>query len=415
MGRKKPSFLRTVPRHPVTLDCTPAVGMHGGGMRVVDRPLRIYVQADPGNAHTRRLLEGVATYAQRCVPRWRLQWGWDFPEEERLRRAGFHGAVRFEYKPPLDSHGLPTVWVCSVHRAPDAVQVIPDNFSIGRMAAGHFRDRLYKTFAYVSAKGAVFSEERLQGYQRELDGAPVAVHEFIADGDPSAAQKRRLRAFLRSLPRRTAVFAAADRVALHVAIACEEAGILVAEDLALLGVDNDTLLTHASPLPISSIDPSSAELGRRAAMRLEAILKGGSRDAVIERVAPAGVVLRASTDAVATEDVGIAEATRVMRQEACRGLTVDDLCRRLGLGRRSFEQRFVRVLGTTPEAEMRRLRLERAAELLTTTQLPVARVAEEAGFRDAFYFSTAFRKAMGRSPREWRAGDGASGGGRPME
>ena len=48
--------------------------------------------------------------------------------------------------------------------------------------------------------------------------------------------------------------------------------------------------------------------------------------------------------------------------------------------------------------------MERARRLLLDTDLPVGRCAQEAGFRDARYFSTLFKKTQGRTPTRFREG-----------
>lgn len=59
----------------------------------------------------------------------------------------------------------------------------------------------------------------------------------------------------------------------------------------------------------------------------------------------------------------------------------------------------------SPAARIRRRRLERAAELLSarSPQPQVERVAQECGFASAEYFSRAFRREFGISPRAYRS------------
>lgn len=57
----------------------------------------------------------------------------------------------------------------------------------------------------------------------------------------------------------------------------------------------------------------------------------------------------------------------------------------------------------TPGEHLRRLRLQRAASLLSDAGLPVARVAEIVGFADATTFTRAFHREFGALPRDYRA------------
>ena len=51
----------------------------------------------------------------------------------------------------------------------------------------------------------------------------------------------------------------------------------------------------------------------------------------------------------------------------------------------------------------RRLRVERAAEALTSTGLPIGRIAHRTGFADHSHLSRTFRRMTGESPSEYRA------------
>lgn len=64
---------------------------------------------------------------------------------------------------------------------------------------------------------------------------------------------------------------------------------------------------------------------------------------------------------------------------------------------------FKKQIGTTPIQLYSQLRIRRACELLSQTDLPVRAVADEVGFEDPFYFSRTFKKVMGMSPTAYKA------------
>ncbi len=65
---------------------------------------------------------------------------------------------------------------------------------------------------------------------------------------------------------------------------------------------------------------------------------------------------------------------------------------------RLFRQHY----GVSFQANLERLGLENAAELLKTTQLPVSRVARRVGYKDVSRFGQHFQRHHGRTPGEWR-------------
>jgi AraC-like DNA-binding protein len=48
------------------------------------------------------------------------------------------------------------------------------------------------------------------------------------------------------------------------------------------------------------------------------------------------------------------------------------------------------------------LRMQRAVQLLNTTNLSIKAISDQLGFSEQFYFSRAFRKLHGHSPSEHR-------------
>lgn len=63
---------------------------------------------------------------------------------------------------------------------------------------------------------------------------------------------------------------------------------------------------------------------------------------------------------------------------------------------------FREMLGTTPIRYVRQLRIQRATELLGTTNLKIAEVGALCGFQEMSYFSKTFRDAEGCTPKEYR-------------
>ena len=62
------------------------------------------------------------------------------------------------------------------------------------------------------------------------------------------------------------------------------------------------------------------------------------------------------------------------------------------------------MLGQTPIEFVNDVRVRAAAELLTTTQLPIATIAAQTGFSSASFFTRTFRRLMHITPLAYRNG-----------
>lgn len=80
-----------------------------------------------------------------------------------------------------------------------------------------------------------------------------------------------------------------------------------------------------------------------------------------------------------------------------------ELARFVGMSYRNFVRIFQQVTGTIPSAHLQKIRLNKAADLLTSTDKSVTEIAMECGFTDSSYFSRCFGRQFGVTPRDFRA------------
>jgi LacI family transcriptional regulator len=198
------------------------------------------------------------------------------------------------------------------------------------------------------------------------------------------------------------VFACYDILAQQFLDACRDARIAVPEEVAVLGVDNDPVLCELCDPPLSSVIPDTHRTGYLAAELLDRGMAGEDVPPVAYRIPPLGIQTRQSTDVLAIDDKAIADAVRLIRRQACEGLTVTDLVRRIPLSRRVLERRFARYMGRSPHAEILRVKLNRVKQLLTETDLPIRAIARRAGFEHPEYLTVAFRRETGLTPQAFR-------------
>lgn len=83
-------------------------------------------------------------------------------------------------------------------------------------------------------------------------------------------------------------------------------------------------------------------------------------------------------------------------------VSLDQLADVAGLSKYHFLRQFSQVVGMTPGAYLRTLRLCHAARKLRTTSLPILDIALSVGFADHPSFSRAFARHMGMTPSEYQ-------------
>lgn len=83
----------------------------------------------------------------------------------------------------------------------------------------------------------------------------------------------------------------------------------------------------------------------------------------------------------------------------------DDLARDAAVDSDRLTRTFREVMGVAPRTYLTRLRVHHAMRLLRATDLSVTEIGARVGWRDPAHFSSAFRRATGRSPRAFRKGE----------
>jgi AraC family transcriptional regulator, activator of mtrCDE len=104
----------------------------------------------------------------------------------------------------------------------------------------------------------------------------------------------------------------------------------------------------------------------------------------------------------AMEDPGISRAVSAMRDQPEHAFTLQGLAEVAGMSRSVFAMRFSESLARPPMEFLKEVRLDRAAELLTRTDLPVKAIAARVGYSSRSSFTRAFLATHHVGPSAFR-------------
>jgi LacI family transcriptional regulator len=287
-------------------------------------------------------------------------------------------------------------------------EVSSDARHVAQLAAEHLLDKRLRHFAYVGVEGRPWSRRRGEAFATIIQEAG---HELHVYEQPKRLRERDwekelgvLANWLKTLPTPLGLFACNDDRGRQVLEACRYCDLMVPEDVAVLGVDNDAVFCELADPPLTSVAVNAETAGYRAAELLDGMMSGRVQKPqktklIVEAIR---VVTRRSTDIIAVDDADVAAALQFIRREQGRSLSVEDVARAVAVSRRYLERRFRSSIGRTVLEEIQLVRLERAKRLLIETTHPISKVAELTGFGSVAYFIQFFQDRVGTTPRRFR-------------
>jgi LacI family transcriptional regulator len=184
--------------------------------------------------------------------------------------------------------------------------------------------------------------------------------------------------------------------------AARESKIDVPDEVAVLGIDNDSILCNLADPPLSSVEHDTRRIGFEASSLLDKMMRGYAPTEPRILIDPLRVVTRQSSDVLAIRDAEVAAAMKFIREHACDGISVDDVVDTVPVSRSTLERRFVKGVGRSIKAEINKVRIRRIKELLINTDYKLGAIANKVGFAHAEYMSVLFREAVGVTPGQYR-------------
>ena len=365
------------------------------------------------SVNVRRLTPGFAPFAGMGYDFWIIDL---YRQRERLLeslREWKPSAIVTEYLAGLTEAlvdlGCPVILVPSDQPLEGAFHVDIDDHAIGRLAAEHLMARGYRKFAFVGRGDAHYAKQRLEGFQQVVGEVPVYWEEFRdwrqydeywRDPDEDMV------GWLAAQATPLGIFSAHDPTGRHVLEAAAQAGLEVPFMIGVVSAnDDETVCEMASPA-LSSIRLPWRRLAAEVVQMIDSIW-AGKPPSVPVLVQPLEIIARGSSSYEAVSDPVVRRAMQLLVERISTLLSVEEWATAVGVSRRVLERRFQNALSRSPHSMIQHERVELAKKLLTTTDLPVATIAERCGFQSNERLTVNFREAVGVPPATYRRGSPA--------
>ncbi|QEG36385.1 AraC family transcriptional regulator [Bythopirellula goksoeyrii] len=380
--------------------------------------LEVALIVDPAKPYDRRIIRAVGSYVTQHQRNWSL-----YVEQDPILRlpdlqawAGDGILANFDDRriaKAVSGSKVPVVGIGGGYgyyeENPSIPYVRTDNRAIAELAAQHLINLGLRNFAFCSEppnRSNGWARERADAFQSILDEA--GFHCEVYTGRFAASRRWResqaeLEHWVTSLKPPIGMMACRDGRARHVMQACKEIGLRVPEDIAIIGVDNDEVICELANPPLTSIEQGTKRIGFEAAALLDVMMSGKIPEDKHTTIPPEGLVVRQSTDVLATGDPEVSEALRFIRRHATDPITVQDVLDVAQLSRSTLEARFREALNRSIHAEIHRVQVELAMRLLTTTNIPIKEIVKRVGISSVQYFTAVMRRNTGKTPGQIRA------------
>ena len=263
---------------------------------------------------------------------------------------------------------------------------------IGRKAANFLINQgIARSYAFLHSNPIMdWSISRYNSFKATLIDAGLWCEELF---DPNDATK---------LKRPAAILAANDDRAFELLKHLSSKRIKTPQQIAILGVDNDTLLCENSNPRISSIQPDFEKEGYIAAETLDMMMNGVIPKERVTLVGVKEIVRRESTSEQSSQGRLVQKAIAYIDRHALEGMEVDDVVKHLKCSRRLADLRFREIQGQSILEAITERRLSEVKRRLTGTKEKIDAIALSCGYTNPNYLKNLFKKKFGMSMRDFR-------------
>ena len=284
-----------------------------------------------------------------------------------------------------------------------ATCVFSDADSIASCAAQELLSLGFLDYAYVPwIQETVWSRERGEKFTRlvRMNGKHVQTFDAAFQVGMELEYRRALRRWIERLPKPCGVFAANDCLGEQVLSSCRDLNLSVPDQIAVVGVDDESQICENTKPTLSSIQVDSEKAGY-----LSASLLAERIDGHVCRSCSFGarkLIRRTSTHRLLKGGIRLARALDYIRLHACEGIGVAAVVAQMGCSRRMADLYFKESLGHTVHDEIHLVRLEKVKDMLANPHCSLSALADVAGYASNDDLRRVFRKRIGCTMTEYR-------------
>lgn len=283
--------------------------------------------------------------------------------------------------------------------------VVHDSSETAMLAAKELLSLGFSDYAFVgNLQPREWSEHRREVFAKAVKAAGRRLDVFRSGAaEDFDAFRERLRPWLAQLPRPCGLLAANDTTADIVLRVLKNMRIKVPEEVAVMGIDNDSLICENTTPTLTSVAPDFEKSGYLAAEMLDALMGGRENRHRLTTFGATQVIHRGSTRMFKRRDDAIKNALEFIRHRAGDSIKPRDVIRVIGGSRRQAEYRFREFTGKSIGEELLSVRIEMAKKLLSDPRVPIGIVAQSCGYGNDASFRRVFKSVTGMSLGECRS------------
>ncbi|WP_411825783.1 XylR family transcriptional regulator [Luteolibacter sp. AS25] len=279
--------------------------------------------------------------------------------------------------------------------------------AIGKSVAEHFLESAHKNFAFIGLGNERWSIEREEAFTKEIEVNQYKVASFhmekrLTDHMLSGDSFEAIKSWLRTLPLPTGIMVASDQFGPILFEACHQLKLSIPDRVSVVGVDNDGPFSNLCRPRLSSIMPDHEQVGYLAAKGLSDLIEGRELPKKVVEVDKHTLHRRISSEFVAIEDPSTLTAIKYIREQASNSPSLDEVAKVSGLSRSVLQRRFRHHLNRTVGDLILSEKLRLAREMLSSTDLPIAVIAERTGLNSQEYMNRIFKQHLQTTPRKYR-------------